>query len=63
MTGRPMRLWKVVYMLDCPYTGTQEHTDKWWSTTPPTITTPQHLWDVIFPGNYTVTRLLEVTAV
>jgi hypothetical protein len=52
-----MKLWECNYKLysKCCDSYTYE-SDSWWSSTPPTVSTQQNFWDVIFPGNYTVSE-------
>lgn len=51
-----MKLWQLTYNLTDSHCTTR-WIDYWWSTDQPTITTPQHYWNMIFPGNYAVSDL------
>lgn len=50
-----MKLWRIDYTRTDQW-GSKRCVDFWWSTSPITISTPQHYWDVIFPGNYTISE-------
>lgn len=50
-----MLLWECTYTLTDKY-GSETWVEYYWSVHEPTATTPQHRWDVVFPGNYTVSN-------
>ena len=49
-----MKLWECVYALVSESGSIDIWKDYIWSTSQPSATSPQHHWDCIFPGHYTV---------